>query len=131
MMIVLLSAVRYSTQEIRETLELRRNLTKLIEAKLDQDVDSDLNSSLVHYYAKTLRELKRFHFKKNIYSISTTVHRLASLQCYVGISCRYVDSVFHHAKSSPVWSNCEAFVAILKHLEDLVSNGTYMYMYAF
>lgn len=80
-MIILLSATGCSAQDIRETSQLRKNLRKLIEAKLDQNVDRDVHSSLVRYYVKILQELDFFRFKKNIYTMNTTTHHLALPQC--------------------------------------------------
>lgn len=84
-MIVLLSAVGCKTQDIQETLQLRRNLRKLIEAELN-NLDSDLNSSLGDHYVKTLQELNISNFQRNPYSVNTTVQLFFPPQCDVGIS---------------------------------------------
>lgn len=89
LMIILFSIAGFSAQDIRETSQLRRNLRNLIEAKLDQNGDSDVHSSLVRYYVKTLRELNFVKFRKNIYTKNTTNHRLTPPQCSnVGICWR-------------------------------------------
>ena len=82
---VVLSAAGCKTQDVRETLQLRRNVKRLIEAELN-NLDSDLNVSLGDYYVKTLQELNISILQKNPYSLNTTVQVFFPPQCDVGIS---------------------------------------------
>lgn len=82
---IVLSAAGCKTQDVQETLQLRRDLRKLIEAELN-NLDSDLNASLGDYYVKTLQELNVSNFQKNDYSLNTTVQVFVPPQCDVGIN---------------------------------------------
>ena len=82
LMIALLSAVGCIAQDIHETLQLRQNLRKLIQAELDNP-ESDLNLSLDEHYAKTLQELNISSSKNRT---NTTVQHVVTPHCDVGIS---------------------------------------------
>ena len=86
LMTALLSVVGSIAQDIHETLQLRQNLRKLIEAELDNPADDDSTPSLDENYVKTLQELNISSFKKNPYFTNTTVQHVFLPQCAVGNS---------------------------------------------
>lgn len=85
LMTAFLSVVGCLAQDIQETLEFRLNLTRLIEAELDNPADSDLTPSLDKHYVKTLQELNISSFTKNPYFTNISVQRVFPPQCDVGI----------------------------------------------
>ena len=91
LMTALLSVVGSIAQDIHETLQLRQNLRKLIEAELDNPADDDSTPSLDENYVKTLQELNISSFKKNPYFTNTTVQHVFLPQCAVGNSSIFQD----------------------------------------